>query len=390
MLLAASVSFAQGQGVVEGRLINGTTPAKPAARIDVSVIEPASGMSVLESVQTDAEGRFRFDGLPASSPLLVRAEYRSVSYHQPLAFDGSGRAQVEIRIYETTTSMDGIRLDGLQLAFKLTDKGLRSLQSYALLNVTRPPQCLVREDGSFRFPKTPGLAEPPSLDVTGPGSNLPLTQAPLESADGTYYYSLYPLRPGVTTFEVGQLFPYGEEGFTYRHRFYQDVAAVNIGVLPAGMNLSGEGIRRVESASGPQLAVYSAGPFRAGTEVVWTFRGGAPIAEEPPPAAAQESQIRPMPTLVGRNALIIGPLLLIGLITILWYAHSRLMVQPADGREARVQELRDRREQLLNYAAALDARHERGELDRREYQRLREQCRRHLRRIAVLLAKRQP
>jgi hypothetical protein len=97
-----------------------------------------------------------------------------------------------------------------------------------------------------------------------------------------------------------------------------------------------------------------------------------------------------MPTLVGQKALIIGPLLLIGLITILWYAHSCLMVQPADAAETRVRELRDRREQLLNYAAALDARHERQEVDRREYLRLREQCKRHLRRIAVLLAKRQP
>jgi hypothetical protein len=93
---------------------------------------------------------------------------------------------------------------------------------------------------------------------------------------------------------------------------------------------------------------------------------------------------------VGQNAFIIGPLLLIGLVVVLWYAQRHLMALPAEGGDARLRELRNRREHLLNYAAALDARYEREALEQREYQRLREQCKRHLRRLAVLLAKRQP
>jgi hypothetical protein len=94
-----------------------------------------------------------------------------------------------------------------------------------------------------------------------------------------------------------------------------------------------------------------------------------------------------MPNLVGQNALIIGPLLLLGLVGVLWYASSRVMVQPAGAKEARAQELRERREQLLNYIAALDAQYEKQALDRRRYVRLREQGKRHLRRIVVLLEK---
>jgi hypothetical protein len=122
--------------------------------------------------------------------------------------------------------------------------------------------------------------------------------------------------------------------------------------------------------------------------VVWTFSGGTPVVEAPatetPPVAA-EPAIRPMPTLVGQNALILGPLLLIGLTSILWYAHNRVLVSSESIEETRIRDLRERREQLLDYVAALDAKYESRALDKREYMRLREQSKRHLRRIAMLL-----
>jgi hypothetical protein len=384
-------SHAQGQGVVEGRIINGTNPSKVPAKLQLEVIKLGSGMSALTSAVTDAAGKFRIEGVPTDAPLLIRAAYRSVNYYGQAGFDAAGRAQVEMQVFEPTTSMQGIRLESVQIAFKLGNEGLRSLESYTFMNETKPPQSLAREDGNFRFSKAPGILEPPRIDVTGPGSSMPVTQAPLESADAQSYYSMYPLRPGSTTFDVSQALPYENHQYSYRKIFYQDTPAFNIGVSPHDMTVTGERLTKIQTDTTGNFAVYSTGPIKAGTEVVWTFSGGTPMVEIPASAPAAEpgagSRVQPMPTLIVQNAMLLGPLMLIGFIVVLWYAQNHGPVASQPGQDARVREFKERREQLLRFVAALDIRYESQALDRREYLRLREHGKRQLRRIAMLLAK---
>jgi hypothetical protein len=387
MAMALLVPFAQGQGVVDGRLLDGTNPASTPANVQVDAIGLGGGMSVLKSSVTDAAGKFRIDGLPADMPLLIRATYGAVSYYGQASFDASGKAHVEIQVFEPTALMQGIRMEGIRIAFKLTRDGLSSLESYTFANETKPPRSLMRKDGNFRFSKPPGISELPRLEVTAPGASMPVTQPPLESADGESYYSMYPMRPGATTFDVSLALPYPNGSYTYRKKFYQDVSSLDIGVIPQDMTVSGTGLQKIQRDAAQNFAVYSTGPIKAGTEVIWTFSGGTPVVETAAPASAEEPRVQALHTLVGQNALIIGPPLLIGLIMVLWYAHSRVIAASGNENETRLRELNERREQLLNYVAALDARYESQGLDRRQYLRLREQGKRHLRRIAALLAK---
>jgi len=382
---------AQGQGVVEGRVINGTNPAQVPANLQLEVIRLGSGMNALTSATTDAAGKFRITGVPVDAPLLIRAAYRSVNYYGRADFDAAGRAQIEIPVYEPTTAMQGIRLESVQIAFKLSGEGLRSLESYTFRNETTPPRSLAREDGNFRFSKAPGILEPPRIDVTGPGSSMPVTQAPLESADGRSYYSLYPLRPGSTTFDVSQAFPYENQQYSYRRVFFQDTPAFNIGVSPQDMTVTGAGLTKIQTDTASNYAVYASGPIKAGTEVVWNFSGGTPVVESPAATPAAEPaagfSVESMPGPIVSNAMFLAPLMLIGFIVVLWYAQSRGAMASGPDQDARIQELRKCREQLLAFVAALDVRYESQGLDRREYLRLREQGKRHLRRIAMLMAK---
>jgi hypothetical protein len=384
-------AHAQGQGVVEGRVLNGTDPAQVPAKLQLEVIRLGGGMSVLTSATTDAAGKFRIAGVPVDAPLLIRAAYRSINYYGQANFDAAGKAQAEILVYEPTADMQGVRLESVQIAFKLGSEGLRSLESYTFRNETKPPRSLAREDGNFRFSKAPGILEPPRIDVTGPGSSMPVTQAPLESADGQSYYSLYPLRPGSTTFDVSQALPYANQQYSYRRVFYQDTPAFNIGVSPQGMTVTGAGLTKVQTDTARNFAVYSTGPVKAGAEVVWSFSGGTPVVETPASAPAAEPatgfRVQSMPTPIVRNALLLGPLMLIGFIVVLWYAQNHGAAASGPGQDTRIQELRKRREQLLDFVAALDVRYESQALDRREYLRLREQGKRHLRRITMLMAK---
>lgn len=382
-----SLVEAQGRGVVEGRLINGTDPKIVGAGVDLDVIQLGAGMSILKSSVTDAAGRFRIEALPTDFPLMIRANYHSANYHGRVNFDASGRASVEIEIFESTTSLKGIRVEGVRIGLQLDGDHLRVLESYSSVNETQPKKTFMSMEGNFRFAKAAGIAEPPRMSVTGPGSAMPLVQSPLESPDGQSYYTLYPIRPGTTVFEIEYVLPYHDRTYTYRRRFYQDIASYRIGVIPRDMQVSAEGLRQIPTEQERNFAVYAGGPLKAGEEVMWTFSGGTPSAVPSASADSGEPSIKPMPTTIGRNTLVLGPLLLMIFMAILWYAYNAVPTNPTKGQDPRTRELKERREKLLNFMATLDNRYESQALDRREYLRHREQAKRQLRTVLMLLGK---
>jgi hypothetical protein len=389
-MLAIPVCGQQGSGVIEGKLVNATDPAKVPAGVELDAVGLGGGMSVLKSSKSDAAGKFRFDGIPTDSPVMIRANYKTVNYHSMVNFGGSAKAQVDVEVFEPTTSPKSVKLEGLQMAFQLTGDQLRCLESYTFKNETRPPQTFMVADGNFRFSKAPGILEPPGLNVVAPGSSMPLTQSPMESPDGQSYYSLYPLRPGTTTFQVEQALPYKDKTYTFRKKFYNDVESFQFGVIPQDVKVEGQGLVRLQAGADKNFAVYSGGPVKMGTEVVWTFSGGTPVAPgamsgETSGAGSGEAKVRPMGNAVSQNALVIGPLILLGFVVMLWYGYSRIAgAEPAQ--DPRNKELQARREQLLNHLAALDKRFEAENLNRGEYTRQRDLGKRQLRRIAMLLS----
>ncbi len=384
VLCVVSTTNAQGSGVVEGKLVNRTDPKIVGAGVEIDVIGLGGGMSVLKSTVTDSAGRFRIEGLPTDSPMMIRANYRSVNYHGRINFDASGKANVEVEIFEPTTSMKRIRVEEVRLGFQLDGEHLRALETYSFVNETSPMRTFISSEGNFRFSKPEGIAEPPRLSVQAPGAAMPLAQSPLESADGQSYYTLYPLRPGKTAFELDYILPYHDRKYTFRKKFFHDIDFFQIGVIPQDVNVEGAGLKRVQVDTGRNFAVYTGGPVKAGGELIWTFSGGTPVAS---PQTSGESRIRPMLNSVGRYAFLVGPLLLMAFVVVLWYAYNNNPERQQKGQDPRTRELKARRDRLLDFIASLDDRFENKELDQREYQRLRSQAKRQLRRIALLLGK---
>jgi hypothetical protein len=387
-LAGATPSRSQDKaGVVDGRLVNGTDASQVPAKVEIEVIRLSGGMSTLKSSMSDASGRFHFDALPTDAALMLRATYKSVNYHARVQFEGA-KAQVQLQVFEPAAAPSSVHLEALQMAFQLNGDHLQTLESYSFRNDTSPPRTYANPDGTFRFSKAPGILEPPRMDVTGPGSTMPLADSPLESADGQNYYTAFPMRPGVTSFEVEQALPYAEHTYTFRKKFYHDAPSFQIGVRPRDIKVSGEGLANIKVDAAQNIAVYSGGPIKAGTEVVWTFSGGSPLPSAPATEAAAptQSRVQPAPTTVAQYALVIGPLLLLGLIGPLWYAFNRLP-EPGGAQNVRAKELRERREQLLTFVADLDKRHESQSIQHSEYVRQREAGKRQLRRITMLLGR---
>ena len=321
--------FGQGKGAVEGRLVNRTDPSIVARSVDLEVIGLGSGMSIIRTAVTDSAGKFRIDGLPENQELVIRANYKGANYHSPVNIGASGKAAADIEIYEPTTSWKDIPVEGVQIAFQTEGDRLRVLESYVFNNKTKPPRTHVNPEGVFRISKLAGILDPPQIRVTGSGSSRPLVQSAFESADSRSYYSLYPLKPGTTTFEVQEFLPYTSRSYAYTARFYHDVDSIRIGVIPHDLTVAGNGLTKIETNPDQNFAVYSSPPVKAGTEVVWTFSGGTPVSQTGPGEAGGEPAIQPMPNEVGRNALVIGPLLLLGFVLALWYSFNRRQNGPS-------------------------------------------------------------
>lgn len=310
---------AQNRGIAEGRLVNLTDPKIIVAGAELEVLELNKGMGIIKTASTDATGAFRIEDLTNSSRLMLRAIYKGANYHGALNFDADGKAYLELGVYEPTASMKDIRFDSARMAFQRDEDHIHAVETYTIVNKTTPPKAYVNPEGTFRVSKAPGILEPPRIRVTAPGAEMPLTQAALESADGKSYYSLYPIRPGVTVFEVRQTLPYTDDKYVYAKKFFQDCASLEIGVIPGDMTLTGEGLAKTETNAERNFSVYSGGPVRANTEAEWVFAGGTPIADE----EGSEITITAGDGIVSRHARVIGPLMLLCFASALWYAYNK-------------------------------------------------------------------
>ena len=314
---------AQDRGVAEGRLVNRTDPAITAGNTELEILELSGGMDIIKTAMTDARGAFLIEGLPDSRPLMLRAVYKGANYHGMLRFDTDGKVRMDIDVYEPTASMNDIHVEEASMAFQLEGEHLHTVETFVVVNHSVPPQVYLNPEGNFRISKAPDILEPPQIRITAPGSEMPLTQSALESADGESYYSLYPLRPGGTIFEIHQTLPYTDRRYVYEKKFFQDIPEFPVGVLPFDMTLSGSGLKKTEDHASENFAVYSADAVRANDTVRWTLSGGTPTLAMEHNHGSDESTIMIMDGVIGRNALTIGSAILAIFIIALWFAINR-------------------------------------------------------------------
>jgi L-iditol 2-dehydrogenase len=98
LCLWAGSSFA---GTLSGTVRNGTT-GKPAAGIDVILIQLQGGMQPVASGKTDSQGQFKFDNAGVgAAPMLVRAVYRGVNdvRVEAVPVPAVGRGELLVRVH---------------------------------------------------------------------------------------------------------------------------------------------------------------------------------------------------------------------------------------------------------------------------------------------------
>src|SRR5437879_13585952 len=129
-LVLAPLAIAEAW-TVHGTVVNGTT-GKPAAGIDLTLVQLQGGMQEVAHSNSGAQGEFTFDN-PAlgAQPMLIRAMYHGVNFNRALP-PGSTTAQVDI--YESSNDAKTISVPSHVVIFQPHGPTLIVGEEYQLEN----------------------------------------------------------------------------------------------------------------------------------------------------------------------------------------------------------------------------------------------------------------
>jgi len=267
-------------GTVHGTVKNGTT-GKPAPGVAVMLIQLQGGMQPVANTQSDAQGQFTFDNPNlGAQPMLVRAVYRGINFHQPVP---PGKSDVEVAVYEPTRDPKAIAVTTRVVFFQPNGTTLIVGEEYSLQNDTKPPEAYFRADGNFDF-SIPEGAQLQQVAASGP-AGMPVVQAPIDKGKG-HFAIAYAFRPGENTVRYSYEIPYPNNTASVKIPSSTYAARRLLVVAPPSVQIAGEGLQAGGQEQG--MAIYGRENLAANTTIAVNISGTAP----PPGAnsAADQNQ----------------------------------------------------------------------------------------------------
>ena len=197
-------------GTVQGKVVNATT-GKPAPLVEVVLIQLQGGMQPVSNARTNEQGEFTFDhpGIGAQ-PMLVRAVYRGVNFHQALP---PGKSSIQVDVYDLSTDVKAILVPSHLVIFQPNGSTLTVAEQFLVRNETKPPMAYFRADGNFQV-TIPEKATLRQIAASGP-SGMPVVQAPIELGKNKYAIA-FAFRPGDNEVRLAYEVPYPSDAATLK------------------------------------------------------------------------------------------------------------------------------------------------------------------------------
>jgi hypothetical protein len=267
LFLSASVNA----GTLKGFAKNGTS-GKPAAGIEIILIQLQGGMQPVANTKTDAQGHFTFDnpGIGAA-PMLVRAVYNGINFHQPVP---PNKTEVEVEVFEPSKDPKTITIPSRVVFFQPNGAMLTVGEEYSIQNNSTPPQAYFRADGNFEF-ALPPQAKLEQVAASGP-AGMPVVQAPIEKKDN-HFAIAYAFRPGASTVRYSYELPYPNNSATVNVPTSYLTGRLIV-VAPPTMQISGGELQLGGQDQG--MNIYGRENVSPGTVVAINVSGTAPPQQD--------------------------------------------------------------------------------------------------------------
>jgi hypothetical protein len=255
-------------GTLQGTVRNGTN-GQPAAGVDVILIQLQGGMQPVANTKTDAQGHFEFTHADiGAAPMLVRAVYRGVNYHEPIP---PGKTTAEIQVFEPTDKAGTFTIGARAVILQPNASDLLVGEEYSIENKTQPPMAYFHQNGSFVF-ALPDGAQLSQVSAAG-ASGMPVVQGTIDKGKGLEAID-FPFRPGESNVRVSYKVPYA--GNETKLRISSPYAVERLAVFaPQGVTVSGDGFAPAGQEQG--FNAYMREAVAANTPVVVHVSGTAPM-----------------------------------------------------------------------------------------------------------------
>lgn len=280
LFAAAAICFSFSGSTVYGASAHGTvkngTTGKPAAGIEVILIQLQGGMQPVLNTKTDAQGQFSFD-FPAigTQPMLLRAVYRGVNFHEPLP---PGTNDVQMEVFDPSRDPKTIKVGTHFVVFQPNGATLIVGEEYSIRNDSSPALAYFRDDGDFDFALPEG-ATLKQVAAQGP-SGMPVIQSPLDRGKNRYSIA-FAFRPGDNGVRFSYELPYAGNAATVKLPAAHPEAQLVL-VAPPSVQVAGEGLKPSGQEQG--MNVYDGGTLAANSTFAVNISGTAP-----PPSAAGDA-----------------------------------------------------------------------------------------------------
>jgi hypothetical protein len=293
-LLLTSLAAAQ---TLTGTVKNATT-GKPAAGDDVILLKLAQGMEEAGRTKADAKGQFSFKLDDAQSPHLIRAIHQDVTYHRMAP---PGTTSVELQVYDVAKKIDGIVVVADIMRVQVEKGQLEVMRAFAVRNTSTPPRTQMNERNlEFYVPEGAKIIDGSAMTAGG----QPLTTAPVPESEKKDRYSfIFPLRPGITQFQVAFQLPYSGSANLDPKSIYP--LEHFVAILPKTMQFNAgaaAGFKPMDDTNQPDSIVQVASNTKVGQNLAFKVSGegllegrqeadGAQASSAPPQSA--QPQARP-------------------------------------------------------------------------------------------------
>lgn len=269
--VALVVWGASAQGAVIEGTIRNATAERPAIAEEVVLMRLEGGMQRVASIRS-ANGSFRFE-LPETPqvPHLVQVHFQGVRYNTPVRIDGSEAARVEAVVYETTESLEGVRVEKPHLFVRAEDDKLRIEWALYLVNDPAAKRTVVHPQGTFRFTIPEDAAD--ILYVTAQSGSMPVPQSPTKVGPGLYALPTA-LKPGETEVRLGYEVPYTDKRYKLSTFISYPIEELWLFVSPADIQVGARGLAAVDRDEVQGFAYFQLHNLAAESLLALEFQGG--------------------------------------------------------------------------------------------------------------------
>jgi hypothetical protein len=282
VLLLFVVAGGAVAGTVTGVVRNGTN-GKLAAGVDVILIQLQGGMQSVASTKTDAQGNYKIDhpAVGGGQPMLIRAVYRGVMFHQPLT---PGSSTADVTVYDPTSDSRALKVGSRLIVFQPNGSSLLIGEEYSLQNQSQPPLAYFNQRGDFDF-EVPEGGQLSQVSSWGP-SGMPVVQGTIDKGNRKYAIA-YAFQPGDNGVRMSYQVPYPSNSATLRFSSDYPAARVML-VAPPSVKVTSAGFSPAGTEQGFNL--YARDTVAAGLPFEVSLSGTAPAPSADQQGAADPGQ----------------------------------------------------------------------------------------------------